>query len=200
MLMYNTTDFENHLCQGDIIIDLKLKLIADFEPKEYFKGILILTYTCDLVLEQDPVEYINFCPIFSLDCMIKPMIDIYAEKFRDKKSPDKEISVVIKRKLKDICNYKRKNIFFLIADEILDNEDCYADLEQIYSITIDNVESILNNRKASLQSPWIEKLGFKIGYCFNRIALPDTPPNHIKNIFDSKYLMIIQDKTEKEST
>jgi len=196
--MYNTIDFENHLCQGDIIVDLELKLIADFEPKEYFKGILILTYTCDLVPEQDPVEFINFCPIFSLDCMIKPMIDIYTEKFRTKKNPSKEINEVIKRKLNDICNYKRKNIFFLISDEVLDNEDCYANLEQIYSVGIDDVESLLNNRKASLQSPWIEKLGFKIGYCFNRIALPDTPLEHIENLFESKYLTLIQDKIEKE--
>jgi len=72
--------------------------------------------------------------------------------------------------------------------------------EQIYSIPKENINNLLKNRKASLRSPWIEKLGFKLGYCFNRIALPDYPPNHIENIITGKYLTIIEEKINEETT
>ena len=46
------------------------------------------------------------------------MIDIYAEKFRNKRNPDKEIIEVIKRKLKDICNGEKTQAEILGFDEI----------------------------------------------------------------------------------
>lgn len=186
--MYKKRCLEKYLCQGDIIIDIKLEKIQKFTPKKYYKGILILTFTCDLIKDQQPVEYINYCPIFTIDCFIDDSFEYYKEKFKEKENPLVAIKSAIQQKVEAIYDNKPKGLFYLMPDKIFNGEECYANLEQIFSIGIEHLEKILDNRKVSLKSPWIEKLGFKLGYCFNRIAIPDFPIKKFRKLYKKHHL------------
>ncbi len=191
--MYKKRSLEKYLCQGDIVLDVKLEKIQDFTPKKYYKGILILTYTCDLIKNQQPVEYINYCPIFTIDCVIYDSFVYYKEKFKEKENPLVAIKDAIQQKIEALYDYKPKGLFYLMPDTIFQGEECYANLEQIFSINIDYLEEILQNRKVSLLSPWIEKLGFKLGYCFNRIALPEFPVKKFRKLYKKPHLHQIEE-------
>ncbi|MHA2260084.1 MAG: hypothetical protein ACXACO_19125 [Promethearchaeota archaeon] len=191
--MYKKTNLESYICQGDIVVDYNSEEIPIYLPKEYYKGILILSFTCDL--KWDKVRFVNFCPIFSLKAIF---MDIkYVEKLKDKcktagKSLKNCIRNVFKQRLEKITKYESKDTFFLKEDSVFDNEACFADLEQISNITLQLRESdrkkkmdeMMSHRKASLENPWMEKLGFTLGNCFNRIATEDFPQLEFEKIVE----------------
>lgn len=192
--MYKTENLDIYLCQGDIILKFSLDLLQTFEPIEYYKGILILSFTCDL--KNDKLQFINYCPIYSLNHRI---IEFYEDLKNDKKvkkeirkkenegqNPHDFISGKVKGLLSSICNYKKRNIFFLKKDSIF-KEECYANLEQIYSIPIKYEKEIKKCRVASLINPWIEKLGYMLGFCFNRVAIEEIEKSERDSLFQDKY-------------
>ena len=87
---------------------------------------------------------------------------------------------------------KKKGFFYLMPDKIFEGKECYADLEQIHSINRKYIGHLLEHRKASLRSPWLEKLAFKLGYCFNRIALPDFPIEKFEKSYKDKHFNLIE--------
>ena len=91
-----------------------------------------------------------------------------------------------------ICKYQMQNIFFLKKDSIF-KEECYANLEQIYSKPIKYEEEIKKCRVASLTNPWIEKLGFMLGFCFNRVATEEIQTSERDLLFEDKYQSIFDE-------
>jgi len=192
--MYKTENLDTYLCQGDIVLNFPLDLLQTFEPIKHYKGILISSFTCDL--KNGKLQFINYCPIYSLSHRI---IEFY-EELENKKDVKKEIKKreeegenphdfirgKVKSLLSDICNYKKRNIFFLREDSIFE-EKCYANLEQIYSIHIKYEKRIKKCRVASLTNPWVEKLGYMLGYCFNRVATEEIKKSERNQIFKNKY-------------
>ncbi len=81
--MYKTESLPNHLCQGDIILNYKSDELHRYYPKEFYKGILILSFTCDLKYRR--VNFINLCPIFSLKYLIIILFKKFSEACRNAK-------------------------------------------------------------------------------------------------------------------
>jgi len=111
------------------------------------------------------------------------------KKEKNGQDPHDFISGKVKGLLSSICNYKVRNIFFLKKDSIF-KEECYANIEQIYSISMKYEAEIKKCRVASLTNPWIEKLGFMLGYCFNRVATEEIEKSERDQLFEDKYQSI----------
>lgn len=192
--MYKTEDLDSYLCQGDIILNFPLDSLQTFEPKKYYKGILILSFTCDL--KNDKLQFINYCPIYSLTHRIIEFHEVLKNDKKVKKgirkretegqNPHDYIAGKVKGLLSEICNYNMRNIFYLKKDSIF-KEECYANLEQIYSIPKENEAEIKKCRVTSLTNPWIEKLGYMLGYCFNRVAIKEIEKSERDSLFQDKY-------------
>ena len=69
---------------------------------------------------------------------------------------------------------------------MFNDEPCFSDLEQISNIRLneEKIKDILVLRKASLTNPWLEKFGYKLGYCFNRVATEDFPKAKLKQLVE----------------
>lgn len=192
--MYKTENLDTYLCQGDIVLSFPLDLLQTFEPKKYYKGILILSFTCDL--KNNKLEFINYCPIYTLTHRIIEFHENLKNNENVKKeirkretegqNPHDYIAGKVKGLLSKICKYQKQNIFFLKKDLIF-KEECYANLEQIYSIPKDYESEIKKCRVASLTNPWIEKLGFMLGFCFNRVAIEEIEKSERDSLFQYKY-------------
>ena len=87
--MYKIDKDPNSLIQGDIILDYKNEDLYKYEPKEFYKGILVLSYTCDLDPEHTGISYINICPIFSLEYLIMILFEKFKEECCEKAKPSK---------------------------------------------------------------------------------------------------------------
>ena len=192
--MYKTKNLDTYLCQGDIVLNFPLDSLPTFKPIKYYKGILILSFTCDL--KNNKLEFINYCPIYTLNHRIIEFHQDLEKSENVKKeirkretegiNPHDYIAGKVKGLLSMICNYKMQNIFFLKKDSIF-KEECYANLEQIYSIPKDYEAEIKKCRVASLTNPWIEKLGFMLGFCFNRVAIEEIEKSERDSLFQDKY-------------
>lgn len=219
--MYNYKDLPNYLCQGDIIKGYENDQIPKFKPEKYFKGLLVLNYTCDL--KNNDSNHLNICPIYSIEPYVKKAIDEQTEicmqqgKFKRILPCLNNLEKAVIETIKWFCEYKPKNFFYLPPNTLFNDDPCYADLEQISSIELIVekeieekkvkkyiIDEILPFRKICLESTYREKLGFKLGYRFNRIAIKDFDENYIKCIYTNNYQnrveKIIDDyKTENES-
>ena len=159
-------------------------------------------YTCDL--KNGKLDNVNYCPIYDLENLITDLYDKLKsndgvikeirKRKREQKSPYEYISNKVLTILHRFFNYKDQSIFYLEADEFFNGKQCYANLEQIYTIPLNPMDkkneildSIKNCRKASLTNPFIEKLGFMAGYCFNRVAVKIFDKSSRKRIYNDKY-------------
>lgn len=173
-----------HLYQGDIFkrfdAEYKKKVLPYVNPPEL--AFMVLNYTCDLVNPKD-LSYIIICPIFKLKVLIEGTLKGLISKYPDKEKRNivKELSSFIKR----ILNYEQKFIFFLTNSTEFEGSHAFADLLRIATIPIKYINIVLDNRIKSLKSPWREKLGWKIGYMFNRVGLPDTTSNNVEDYLKS---------------
>lgn len=79
-----------------------------------------------------------------------------------------------------------KGLYKLIYT-FVNNQACYANLEQLYSLPISNIDKILKFRKVSLKNPWVEKLGYMLGHCFNRIATDNYSKADIDELYINEY-------------
>lgn len=195
--MYKKRKFEPYLCQGDIIKNFESDLLQKFKPEESYFGIFILSFTCDL--KHKKLEFINYCPIFDLDHRVKEVLDEIEsnedilKQIRKRKDPIEYVESKIKNILSEICNYRKQNIYFLQADSIFNNQESYANLEQIYSIPFVFHEELIKYREASLKNPWVENLGFMLGYCFNRVAMEDVKKKERDRLYEKRWKITIDD-------
>ena len=75
---YKETEFSEHLNQGDIINGLSsLDRILSYEDPQAV-GILILNNTCDLA--HGNVNYVSFCPIYTLNSYIDRLLPKFISK------------------------------------------------------------------------------------------------------------------------
>ncbi len=201
----NKANFESYLCQGDIIIDYPKDKLATFKPVEFFKGILILSYTCDL--KNNKLDYINYCPIFNMKHLITEFLELLANdekishEVRKRKLEDNNpysfIREKVLNKLHDILNYKDQNIFYLEPNDIFNHDRCYAYIGQIFTIPIEESKELKKNCKASLLSPYIEKLGYMVGNCFNRVALDEFEGHRRNQIYEKNYRTLSEEIVNK---
>ena len=70
----------------------------------------------------------------------------------------------------EIANYNHHGWFFLSPHNIFNNLAAISNLEQISHIPLSEEKSLLDHRQLTIIPPWKEKLGYKTGYLFNRIA------------------------------
>jgi len=171
-----------HLYQGDIFVrfDIEKSILPGVEPPEI--AFMVLNYTCDLINKKD-LSNVFICPIFKLEVIIDEKLKRLKEKY-PQKSKDNVIKLLSKF-INDIFKYEKKFFFFLVKTPEFEGSHAFADLLRIATIPVIYINDILDNRIKSLKSPWREKLGWKIGYIFNRVGLPDTTTNNIEHYLKS---------------
>jgi hypothetical protein len=85
----------------------------------------------------------------------------------------------IEKETNDLMNnlykYNKKQFYYLPKDlDYKINEDCVAWIEIIITQEVKILkEAILKNIKCTLKPPWKEKLGWRLGYLYNRVSLED---------------------------
>jgi len=182
--IYDSQIDTSHLYQGDIFtrFDTRFdkKVLPIVDPPEM--AFMVLNYTCDLINKKD-LSYIFICPIFKLEVIIEETLEALKLKYPNKSKNNivKELSKFITR----ILNYEQKFLFFLTNNSEFGGSHAFADLLRIITIPVKYINNILENRIKSLKSPWREKLGWKIGYIFNRVGLPDTTTNNVEDYIKS---------------
>jgi len=181
--MYRTKDISKYLCQGDIILDYKNEDLLYYEPKESYKGIIIISYTCDL--EWKKLNFISVCPIYSLEHIINHLIEKLRKGCSESKNKNKCIKGVIINFLKDeIFNYKNSYYFLLKINDII-KKPLVGDLQQISNISFIYYDELLKLRNLSLENPWIEKLGYMVGENFNKVAVDILEESEIEDIINN---------------
>ena len=173
--------FHETLTQGDIFARFETKFLPNIDPEEL--SFMVLTYSCDLVNRKD-LSFIHICPVFSIEVIIADYIDINKGKNVD------NLRNGLKDKIYDISQFIPKNYFFLTPHPIFNYLPAYADIGQIWNLPIEYYDEMKSNRLVSLFSPWREKLGWKLGYLFNRIALEDVRKEEIENFIDNNDVLI----------
>lgn len=164
--VYQKDQFEDHLCQGDIIVGFKSELLPTYKPPPL--GTLILSQTCDLENEGN-IHFISLSPIYVLDVYINRLV----EQTIRKRGPDiayERAIDIISEKVSQLANYQDKRLFFLPPDSIFNGSAAFSGIDEISAIPVTHWKELLKLRRASILSPWREKLGFKMGYLYNRVA------------------------------
>ncbi len=159
-----------HLCQGDIILGYESRKLPKYKPDVL--GIIVLSETCDLA-NPGNVRYVSLSPIYPFEVFVKNAVRLYVKK----RGPDIELTKILESvsgKAYKMANYEDKRLFFLPPDEIFKESAGFSSIDQISHVSFSCVDDLFRLRKASLLSPWREKLGYKTGYLFNRVAT-DTP-------------------------
>lgn len=168
------------LYQGDIFRrfdnEFEKPILPKVKPPEI--AFMVLNYTCDLIDRKD-LSNIFLCPILKIDVIIAITLEGLKLKY-PKRSKDKIINQ-LKQLISDILNYKKKFVFFLTKIPEFEGSHAVADLLRTTSIPVEYFNNILRNKIKSLKSPWREKLGWKIGYIFNRVGLPDTTTSSVED-------------------
>lgn len=188
--MYKTSNPPNYLCQGDIILEYHNEDLLEYSPKDYFKGILILSYTCDLKWKK--LNYISVCPIYSFEYLIELLIKKLEDGCNKAKNRLNCIKKTVIKFIEDeIFNYKNCLYFFLKTNDCLE-KPLIADLQQISNISIKYYEELFKNRNYSLDNPWIEKLGYMIGENFNKVAVDELTESEKEILIKNRCIPIIE--------
>ncbi len=193
--IYDSEINKTHLYQGDIFKRFEVEnapnILPLIRPPEI--ALMVLNYTCDLISKKD-LKTIYYCPVFKFDVVIKETLEGLKKK-HPKKGKD-NILGMLNNKIASICDYEAKFHFFLPKTSEFGDSEGFADLLNIRTIPVKFDKYILENRIKSLKSPWREKLGWKIGYIFNRIGLPDVTSTKISDFLKNHNL--IKSYIEKE--
>lgn len=178
--IYDSQINTTHLYQGDIFtrfdIEFKKTILPAVEPPEI--AFMVLNYTCDLINKKE-LSNVFICPIFKLEVIIDETLKGLKEKHPEK-SKDNVIKLLSKF-IGDISKYEKKFFFFLTKTPEFEGSHAFADLLRITTIPVEYINNILEKRIKSLKSPWREKLGWKIGYLFNRVGLPDITTSSVED-------------------
>ncbi|MFX1568135.1 MAG: hypothetical protein ACFFCV_07185 [Promethearchaeota archaeon] len=194
--MYRIKDIPQFLCQGDIILDYKNEDLLYYEPKEHYKGIIIISYTCDL--EWKKLNFISVCPIYSLEHIINHLIEKLRKGCDEAKDKNNCIKKVVINFLKEeIFNYKNSFYFLLIPNNVI-KKPLVGDLQQISNISFDYYDELLKLRSLTLENPWIEKLGYMVGENFNKVAIDTFEESEIDDIINNNCTPILNKILEDE--
>lgn len=167
-------DKGNQVNQGDIFS------LSNSEVEKYFPFLfktewstiidfIVTSYTCDI--QHNRLKYICIAPLIKL----KPMLDEMATKKKNNGALKKNIEESLDSFINELHIYNPKEYFYLPKEEKFGiNEEYVVLLEFLLPQKFDEfIDVVKEKTKCSLISPWKEKLGWKIGYLYNRIALDE---------------------------
>jgi len=202
--IFYDNDDEDHLFQGDII---KKEAIPITENA--ILGFLILSNSCDLN-ELKKKEFISISPIFPFSITFNNMLNKAFNQTRSEIKKIKNNSGNIEKfdyfdfmlnklsnYIKEEANYIKKYTFFLSPLKEFKNNPSIANLENIVSISKTHSKILIKNRIKSIKPPWCEKLGYKVGYLFNRVATYTPDIKNIKRWSKEIYKEVLNDKAEE---
>ena len=189
---------KNHIFQGDII-----KYKNYINTKQENLGFVILSNSCDLANLKNKTV-ISIAPIFPFNFVFNDML---SEAFKRTKNRVKELTsseeviehftTFVSQYIYDESNYKKKYTFLISPLSEFENEPTIAHIEHVTSIKKTELQIILKNRIKSIKPPWREKLGFKTGYIYNRIATYTPNFKGIKKWWTSTYKEIFENKKKE---
>lgn len=188
--MYNTEDIPEFLCQGDIVLDYKNEDLLYYKPEEFYKGILVLSYTCDLKWKK--LNFISICPIYTLEHIITILVERLRKGCNEANDKNQCIKKIVSGFLEDeIFNYKNSHYFFFRTTQKI-REPIIADLQQISNISIEYYDELLKLRDLTLENPWIEKLGYMVGENYNKVAVVAFNSSEINEMINNNCYPIIE--------
>lgn len=187
--IYVKDNLKEHLFQGDLIIDYESRMIPTYEPPAL--GLIVLSESCDLE-HGGRITYISFSPVYQLEVFVRNAAEGFIER-RGRDAGFDSLLDSIRNRMFDLVNYVSKNNFFLPPDEVLGGSAAFSSIEQISHIPMSYADRFLKRRKSSLKSPWREKLGFKTGYLFNRVATHTPDKEDLKEWVETTYGDIIRE-------
>ncbi len=198
--LFSEPEDPNKLAQGDIIV------FENFiKTEKNHLGFVILSNTCDL----DRPRTINSISIalihsfnFVLDKMIKDAIQTTRKAYQRIESEEKRESFDFKhifleslsKYIYDEANYSKKFTYFISPLSHFENKPTIINLEKIHSINKSYYLQFIKHRITTIKSPWKEKLGFKVGFIFNRVATYTPKSNEIKDWWIKSYDDIYKEK------
>ncbi len=176
----------NYLGQGDIAVDFESNKLPVPEPPT--SNWILLSNTCDLV-QKEQMSYMSVAPVYELQVWVE---DLVLERLRRAKDgggvPGYDTLVkLISKKLHRLANYEDKRLFFLPPHRIFGESAAFTSLEQTGPLPISRYGNFLSSRVASMRSPWREKLGYKIGHLFGRVATPTPDRSHVQDWIKDVY-------------
>lgn len=174
--IYSDTQPSSIPRQGDIFIldndTIKNYLPAFLQIHDSMVSYFIITSnSCDILKNFNKNQgYLSFSPILSLNLMLEKL----AEDLK-RKGKEKDIEKETNELMNDLYKYNKKQFYYLPKDIERDiKEDCVAWIEIIITQEVNKLKDIiLKNIKCTLKSPWKEKLGWRLGYLYNRVSLED---------------------------
>jgi hypothetical protein len=176
-------NWKKHLFQGDILDPTLLKNNLeghqDYFHRNHFVRYMVLTQTCDLVLDKTadrprfPVDFIQLA-------VVRRMRDVFGKKHVENKK--KRRSTL--NQLWKILGHQsdRRGLFYLPTEEqhgIL--EPCVVDLRVTFSLYKIHYDDIKHARCGGLRDLYAAQLGQMIAYMFSRVAMPDTKEEQIND-------------------
>jgi hypothetical protein len=166
------------LFQGDIIRFVKVDPDLPKERYEDILGYLVLSNSCDL--DRDDLEIISLSPILTFKSYLNNCIDdlFHNDKLKSQKEFENNVTTIILKEM----NYDGKFTFYIPPINEFSNMPSVAFLNDIRSIEVKSIEKLLKNRIYALKPPWREKLGYKVAYIFNRVAIDDTKKEEKESI------------------
>ena len=186
---------KSQIYQGDII-----KYKNYINTKQENLGFIILSNSCDLENLKNK-KIISATPIFPFNFVFDDMVKEAFKKTKKKigtlkssKEVIEHFTDLVSQFIYEESNYKKKYTFFISPLVDFDNKPTIAHIEHITSIKITELKTILENRIISIKPPWREKLGFKAGNIYNRIATYTPQFKDIKKWWISAYKEILEKK------
>jgi len=186
---------KSQIFQGDII---KYKNYIDTKKENL--GFIILSNSCDLE-NLNNKKLISIAPIvpfnFVFDDMVNEAFKRTKNKVKTLKSSTEVIDYftnLVSQSIYNESNYKKKYTFFISPLLEFDNKPTVAYIEHITSINNTEFKTIFKHRIISIKPPWREKLAFKTGYIYNRIATFTPEVKDIKKWWTSTYKEILEKK------
>ncbi len=186
---------KSQIFQGDVI-----KYKNYIKTKQENLGFIILSNSCDLEKLRNK-KIISVAPIFPFNYVFDDMVKEAFKRTKNKlgtlkssKEVKESFTDLVSQFIYEESNYKKKYTFFISPLADFDNKPIIAHIEHITSIEITELKIILENRIISIKPPWREKLAFKTGYIYNRIATFTPEMKDIKKWWTSTYKEILEKK------
>lgn len=202
--IFSLPDDQNLLFQGDII-----KYNTFLQTEKENLGFIILSNSCDLERLKNKGT-ISIAPIYSFNFVLDDMMKKafrktknVLENFRTTKKKGvnfdyiKHFIDLVSNFILEESNYKKKYTFFLSPLQEFDVKPTIAHIEHVNSIDKKFSEVIIKHRIRSIKPPWREKLGFKVGNLYSRVATYTPKISDIRDWWIKTYNEIFEEKREE---
>lgn len=143
------------------------------------------------------MAYIHVCPVFKLDVLVTNIVEENKRKPKEQQKNSKNLKEDAESFLREMTQYKPKYYFLLFPDSEFGNKPAFADLGRVFGVPIEWKETIISKRILSLKNSWREKLGYKIGYLYNRIATKEIEPKSLVDYLDEDMILGSIDLSQK---